>query len=648
MDMSNVIHAFPACSGETLKVEKTHAAFVLSGAEMSTFDRFVHEYFFNDYHKRFGEKIFRIVFEIAERTGEVLLPSLAGKLFYKLPTTRLDGFPGDYYEAKARYAIAVIICHVLMDSGAVPFRIQHKKVGDRWETLTLLDMGGDPVKDVMKGLHFTPGIASQTHCEGWKLKAMDKARLKRLSSIPFEISDVATKELIWKGYTLKEDWDKRIDKKGNRVQEDPNTKRDRYDSYADLIMDLKGKQFYLELKYSGSGRMFYLYQLEGMRPQGKLWETLMIDSAEAYYLTEEQQKALIHLIYCTAAGSRVVPDEAAELFDDQMLEDALTLDVMAAEDEESFGEMLLLKKAATALKMSMEGLPTKYMFGWDFTNSGLIMAGLSFHSEKMMSAGNIHLTQDVVDMHSEFGKAYNLDVSRKDIKKVHMPLLHGSTWKGLQEKVQEITGKPISMEEIIQKNEEAYGPCVWNLINIAQWGVDMLHNEQTRFSWTLPDGFRASHKAYFEAVELKVTSASAYEKHASGKTTHTLTVDMPFAKDRNGMPLVSTAGAPKVRGLYANITHSLDAYVLRHVADALLDQGMPFMLKHDDYMVHPSCYEIVLQKAREAFSMLYEMDLYADAIDQIARHAKAEPIVLTLEYGHAPDVTEFAEAFLMP
>lgn len=634
-----------------LSIDANYAAFMRCGDQMETFVRDVHTYFYGEYFRRHKGAINYALAKIAEDVDEVLLPTLAGKLRHKLPTVSVPGHGGDYREAKARLLIATIICHCLMDANTFPSKIQHKLGSEgKWETLTYLYLGGSTTRELLKGLSLIPGLATQTKVDGWKLNAENKKRLKRLSSIPFEISDIASEELVYFMYTLKDDWSKRTDKHGYKLKEDHNTKVARYQEYAKIINCLHGETFYLELKYAGSGRMFYRCQLEGIRPQGKLWETLMIDSAKAYHLTEEQQLALKHMIYVTKSGERVTPLEASRRLTDEMVSDCLGLDVFSAKNDEEAGEMLLLIKAAIALHAAQAGEPTKYLFGWDFTNSGLIMAGLSFHSEKMMNAGNIHTRDDVVDMHSKFGEAYNLDVSRKEIKKVHMPLLHGASLFGITKHVNQVSEGKYTQAEVHEKNEAAYGPEVSNLIDIADWGVKILHNEQTRFSWTLPDGFRANHKAYFESVPMSITVASADPKHEkSSRTTHTMVSDMPYSMDITGRPLVKVDGrAPKVRGLYANITHSLDSYVLRHVADVLLDMEMPFLLKHDDYIVHPSCYEVVMGESKVVFNELFDTNFYAVALEEIASYAITKPPVPGLVRGTADNVINDAQAYLMP
>ena len=402
------------------------------------------------------------------------------------------------------------------------------KVNGAWSTLTTIYFKGDTTKSLFKGLHFKSGQAYQKKCGGFSLNSKNKKRLQKLSSIPFTLCDLVTKELVTKGYTSKPSWNDRVDQYGKPLKEHHNTKVERFSGYSDAIMTLKGKKFYLELKYSDSGRMFYKFQLEGLRPQGKLWETLLIDSAEAYYLDEEQQNALIHHIYCDIKGVRVTPAEAVMDWDEDMLDTALSTDYMAASNDEEFGERLRLYKAGKSLSYAREGLPTKYLFGWDFTTSGLIVAGTSFHSPEMMKSGNIHTGDTVYDAHEEFNNLLDLGVTRKEAKAVHQPLLHGGTWKGLLDVVHEITNSDsLSLEELQEKLVGVYGNCVHNIVDIATWGTHAVSNTQTNLVFTLPDGFKATHKAYFVSVHNKITVVSCNPKHKSGTTTHTVIKDMP-------------------------------------------------------------------------------------------------------------------------
>lgn len=638
----------------TIDVKPTYEAFLECSSSLPTFERKVHEHFFNDYFTEHEGKLTAIVENVNEKCEKVLIGSLIGKLANKIPPVYIKGFDKDYDEDLARKLTAAILVHCLIDGGTFDSDTKVKKSPEgKWETLTHIHMRGAVVKDLLKGIHRKPGVATQKKNCGWKLSSKDKKRLKRLSSIPFKLSDVATEELIWKGYTLKKDWNKRVDKNDMPLKEHPTTKKERYRGYLELIMGLGGI-FYMELKYSSSGRMYYVPQLEGIRPQGKLWETLMVDSANPIFYSEGELEALYHIIYCTVTGGKVLPSTARDIMENNhevavdiyaAIED---MDPMNATTESEFGEYLLVQKAVKALDLYLAGKPSHYLFGWDFTNSGLMMAGLSFKEEKMLQAGNLYGGAVIRDSHTEFGNGLGLSLSRDDVKKIHTPLLHGSSYKGLADKVSALTGAEMSVLDIKKRVMEAYGPAAQNLVDIATWGIEALSNDQTSFSWTLPDGFKATHTAYFEKVELKLIVASADPRHEKTcKTSHTVISDMPYALDNAGNHYVESRSA-KVRGLYATITHSIDSYVLRRVVDRLLDLGLPVMLKHDDYMVHPGSLKVVVDTCIEVFEELFNSNIYQDAINEIAANAKSGIRPIELVTGDAECLVKESEGFLMP
>jgi hypothetical protein len=65
-------------------------------------------------------------------------------------------------------------------------------------------------------------------------------------------------------------------------------------------------------------------------------------------------------------------------------------------------------------------------------------------------------------------------------------------------------------------------------------------------------------------------------------------------------------------------------------------------------MVHPSCYDVLLRESKQVFNELYENNLYAKAIKEIAAHAKKDVPMPQLVEGDAPNVINEAQAYLMP
>jgi len=129
---------------------------------------------------------------------------------------------------------------------------------------------------------------------------------------------------------------------------------------------------------------------------------------------------------------------------------------------------------------------------------------------------------------------------------------------------------------------------------------------------------------------------------------------MPLVEDKNGFPIydkntmldgVHYPVKVKKRGLFANITHSIDAYVMRCIVKALRAAGVPFLLKHDDFIVPPGAYYIVKQAAQEAFDTLYAVNIYKKALDEIAEHSPYGLIVPTLYTGKAKNTASASDNF---
>ena len=646
-------------SNDMLPLEQAYEKYLEVKDSLHFFSREVHNYFFTNYAPKHRDSIIKAVEDVKAKVNNPLITEVIQPLAFKLPFVDMAylGFTSDKDKAQARLDIATIIWHILMDQKLVAYTTKTSRENGVWKTLTTLEIDGDTSKSLLQGLHLKGGKYYQKRCEGKTITQPLKQMHKDLASIPFVLSDLATHDLIMRGYTMNKGWNDRVDSYGRAKAEHHTTKVDRYKSYADEIMKLSGTPFYLETKYSSSGRAYYLFQLEGLRPQGKQWETLLLDSAESYYLEPKDVTSLIHLIYCTVEGVRVTPEEAESKFNDSHLDHCKGLNPMEANDEDEFASMLLLTKASAALDSYMADEPTNYMFGWDFTTSGLIVAGMSFRSKEMMNGGNAN-TDYVVDAHTRFNDLLDLGMTRKDAKKVHQPFLHGGTLKGLLSIInKQRESDPLSIEKLESSLRGVYGDCMDNIIDIADWGTQYVSSEQSTVQWTLPDGFIATHKAYYESVEYKISVVSCDPAHKKGVTSHTIFTDLPYCEDNRGNPLVLPSRAKdgsmvkanlKVRGLYANITHSLDAYVLRKIVAAVRAKDMPILLKHDDFMVHPSCYGVVLKAAQDAFTELYDRNMYQDILDQLAFKCKKRIKPLSLISGSAENKIKTRNTFLMP
>lgn len=630
--------------------------------KMEFLTRQVHEHvLLSGYLETHNKKIIKGVDHIAECHDELLIATFIGKLRHKLPVLRMGIKLSEFDKKQAQIIAAALITQVYIDNGHFPvdkrLELIRGSMPKKFHTRQYMVLGGSFEKDLLKGIESKPGVVNQKEVNGWKLNAVEKKFLRTVSSIPFEVSDICTRELLMKGYSLKVDWDKTVDKNGRTLPEDPIVRKGRFKVYADTIIDkvMPMEAFYMPMKYCGRDRVYYeAARLDGIRPHGKEWELHMIDAAVPFDLTEVDERVLKHIIYVTLYG-RVSIEYANEHISDIDILDAEMASPMQAETEEDFGIALRLNKAAAALMDYRAGRLSRSMFGYDFTNSGLLMSGVAFRSEEMMAAGNIAGSDQVVDSHTAFGDGLGLDLTRDEVKSIHMGLMHGSTMQSIADVVTEAIGQDTTEQEVSAFAVKSYGKPVLNIPRIADWGSIIVGNEQTDLRWTYPDGHSACSRAYLKSVPVMVYAISA--SHECGYTSHVVVSDMPWVEDKNGFPIygketvvggITYKVEQKKRGLFAGITHGNDAYMLRAVGYAVLATGRPLLFKHDDFIAPPSAQPVVLSTTQDVFSDMYQHNFYQLAIDEIAANSPYNIDPLELELGIAPDTTFVSQNFLMP
>lgn len=650
---------------KNIDYSKTLSAFNECGENMEHLTRTVHEYVLSDEYlgrPSKAKQLWKGIGKIADVNKELLLSSFIGKLRYKIPALHLNTRLTPFETERSRIIGACIVTNVLIDSGEFGLREDVQSImvngNKKFKKFLYIQLGGEPMKDLYKGIHLEPGVVNQTSVGPWKLTKDQRLHLAEVASVPYKIWDGCNEELLMHGYSLKTDWGRRKDKFDKRLSEDPILKRNRYKIYADKIVNhvKRFPAFYLSAKYDDRLREYYdAAVLEGIRPHGKLWETLMIDAAEPFDLTEVDERVLRHIIYVTLYG-RVSLEKANEKFSELDYLEASCVDPFSATTEKEFGSYLLLKKAAEALDQYSKGEQSTFMFGYDFTNSGLMMAAMSFRSKEMMKSANLGNHKTVYDSHTDFGDAYGLDMPRSMVKGMHTALLHGGTEKTLLKTIHVVTDDDtFTLEQVIEANEKAYGVCVRNIGTIADWGTMVTGNRQSILRWTMPDKFRAASKAHLEGVPVRCYVASG--RHKEFYTSYVVVSNMPLVEDKNGFPIydkdtqldgVAYPVKVKKRGLFANITHSIDAYVLRCVVRELRAAGRPFLLKHDDYIVPPGAVPIVMKAAQQAFDVLYTDNVYQSALVEIKAESPYELELPTLYIGDARNTCVASTNFLMP
>jgi hypothetical protein len=316
--------------------------------------------------------------------------------------------------------------------------------------------------------------------------------------------------------------------------------------------------------------------------------------------------------------------------------------------EADFGKRFYNERLLGAIASYRRGHRSHFLLGFDATNGGLQHFGASFHSLKAMKLGNL-LGGEAGDAHQDM--ADSLGITRDEAKRVNNPILHGSTLAGIAEALRS-HGRDATEEEILEHIKETYGREATNIIDIADWGQSIYTTHNPSLAWKMPDGFLAQSTAYYKSVEMKVYGLSCATK--TGYTSTIVHRDMPFELTRDGKVidygrLPSGASRVKVRGLYANITHSIDSWVLRAIVRALRNQWVDVLVKHDNFFVHPNYMGLVRELYRTLIKKEYDMRLYESALRDIAAGHSESPEVPELTYGFAPkSLIDKAEMFLMP
>jgi hypothetical protein len=198
----------------------------------------------------------------------------------------------------------------------------------------------------------------------------------------------------------------------------------------------------------------------------------------------------------------------------------------------------------------------------------------------------------------------------------------------------------------MEHNVEAYGHEVNNIEEIAAFGYHAVNNHVNKLTWALPDGEKAQHESVMEHTPFKVYAVSTRKK-SSSYHAYNLVQTMPLAVDASGRNAFdSSLGVnTKRRGLFANITHSLDAYVLRRLVSMLLAQDEVFLLKHDDYMVSPDMFDDVITSLQGSLDILQQQNLYQSALNQIGNTLGIDSPQLVM--GNAPNMVKQSVNFLI-
>jgi hypothetical protein len=257
------------------------------------------------------------------------------------------------------------------------------------------------------------------------------------------------------------------------------------------------------------------------------------------------------------------------------------------------GKLRYNKRLVQAIEDYETKTPSHFLLAYDCTNGGVQHFSTAFHAEKAMKACNVGGLKTVMDSHQVLADAFGL--SRDDAKKANQPLFHGASLSTVAKSV------GISSKEVSKAVLEAFGEEAFYIESIASEGASRMTAAKPMLKWTMPDGFVAQSIAY-----LKGRAVSSYGLTVGGEkqTKEKVSRDFPGLVDNNGDFDKET----KTQGFFANITHSIDSYILRRVDSAITI--------HDNFLVHPNDMVNVISQFKGALLDSYDTNLYVSAMEQ--------------------------------
>lgn len=555
----------------------------------------------------------------------------------------------EFNNAQIRAYMAYQLLTILVDT-EIAFKksenswIVNEETGKgEWKVSEYLSFGKPKTsnKYYTKGLATEPGVVLQKRYKVQaggkprKLNKVEKQLLGEAASFKMKVVDIPLD--ILESYMKHSEWyvnvlDGKV--KMDKIQADEIVKL-ALEKYV-RIQALGG--FYLPMWMDYRTRLYYFFTQLGLNPHGGHFETSMFEAYDSYMIKEIEE----YLYSAVVLIDGRMPHHIAvdkynanpEHYQAQLRRTDLTKKLECGRIIPDHGGILYNTRLADAIQSYYNGEETNFLLGEDATNGGLQHGGIGFHSEGMMVPSNVGGAPEQRDSHGDLQTRLGLD-SRDTAKDIHQPLLHGSSMAT----VAKVLG--IAVRETEEMLQIAYGKEVFNIESIANWGVAAANNDNTTLCWKTADGFNAQSIAYVETVPLNLRALS--DSTDKGWTQILIQKDMPLLLDRQGRPVYGkttpkdkkSGGDVKVRGLYANITHSIDATALRNIIRAMHKIGKGGLWKHDNFLV-PGNMELVRHTYRDSLLVEFDLKLYDQALaDIVSNYKGTSPTLPTLSYGNA-------------
>lgn len=578
---------------------------------------------------------------------------MVGKLSVKIKMS-VDKKWNNFYFEKMKAIMASLLLHGLVDTDQINYEKKTDKEIDergkvKWHKRTYITVGEKKEKDPLFGLHTEPGQVLQkftkvkTGGKSLKLSLTEKSILNKVSSMPLKL--VKTPRDTMEQYLKQCKW--YLEAKAGKSNEDPILLEDRVQTLLDNIEKAQEMPvIYLSAWLDYRTRLYYDFTLEGINPHGKTFQTSQWELAVPEVITDQAIHDYYYSAVCIIDG-RTTHEAASRRFLANKDKYLMALKKESGNMDKDFYNSRL----AEAIEDYYAGKPSHFLLSEDATNGGMQHGGIGFRCEPMMKSSNVGGMKSQQDSHGDLQKKLGL-AERDDAKAIHQPLLHGASMKSIAKSMN------VSEPEAKDMMVKAYGKEVLNIPTIAQYGADIVDNNNTTLMWKTYDGFKAQSIAHVESVPLTIYAPSGSNK--SGYSTIQINKDMPIIVDAKGKSIYgatikedgtqdkSNGGSTKLRGLYANITHSIDASILRFAIKALATIGKSGLFKHDNFLCHGNYMGIVRGAYKVGLLEMFEYQAYDKALEQIRDNYKGvKPPKLELKKGSGTkEMIDKSEYFL--
>ncbi len=496
-------------------------------------------------------------------------------------------------------------------------------------------------QDMGFGMHKEPGqvpikrVKGKNGGKSFKYNRAEKDYLTQNASQELQLVDL-TKEQFYsfckaeKWYTTKsENYDQIL-------------KNHKIDLYWDLYQSHMDTSLFLSRRSDARTRMMYNFTntVFGVHTKGGkyLWQ-----ARTPILVHAKGQELQIKCAVTIAKGKRHNTTESMDIWNHER--DAILTKLSTWDDKVYFGENIYNQRLAQAIIDTEEGVATKFLPLVDFTNMGLISNACEFRDNKTMIAANISALSEPQDSHMILAHACN--VNRQNSKDIGQGLYHGQSLQAVCNNIENIANVKFTVSALSSHLVEELGEGILNISKIAAYTRDMHDNFNTVLYFNTLDGWKAQSIAYVESVDYKIFGLS--NKAEKGYITMQVTSDLPLklSNSKKNNAVYNTRKKTKVKGErkgsltknnggFANIAHSIDAWIERRCNKAAIDAGYVGINIYDNYGYNANAIvDVIIPTAIDCFMQIRRDKPYARAVAQMRDMKKGNkpPMLSGLHYG---------------